>query len=84
MQGLGEFEIPRGDRHDRTESHRGKVTAAIRGLLHDAGRGVGIVRHHDASAGRNMEVAEKVALAEGRDEQLLGIPPIGVAVEDPV
>ena len=84
VKGKSEVGVTRRNRHDRTESHSGEVSASIRRLLHDAGRVIRVVRHHNAVARRDMEVAEQVALAERRDEQLLGIPPIGIAVKDPV
>ena len=84
VKGKSELGVTLRNRHDRTESHSDEVSPSIHRLFHDAGRFIRVVRHHNAVARRNMEVAEQVALAERRDEQLLGIPPIGVAVEDPV
>ena len=84
VKGEGQVRVASRDRHDRTEGHSGEMSATIRRLLHDAGRVVRIIRHYNAVARRDMEVAEQVALAERCDEQFLGIPPIGIAVEDPV
>ena len=84
VQGSGEFGIPRRDRHDRAERHAGEMAATVRRLLHDAGGGIRVVRHEDPVACCDMQIAEEVALAEGGDEHLLGIPPVDIAMEDPV
>lgn len=84
VKGEGQVRVAGRDRHYRTEGHSGEISTTIRRLLHNAGRVVRIVSHHDAVTRRDMEVAEQVTLAERRDEQFLGIPSIGIAVEHPV
>ncbi|MCU1584468.1 MAG: hypothetical protein JWM49_1024 [Microbacteriaceae bacterium] len=59
------------------------MAAAVRRLLHGADRGIRVVRDDDAAGGRDMQVAEQVALAEGGHEHLLGVPAVDVSVKDP-
>jgi len=84
MQRQGEIGVPGRNSHDRAQGDRGKVTATIRRLLHGADRGIRVIRDDDAVARRDMKIAEQVALGQGGDEQLFRVPPVLIAMEDPI
>ena len=84
MQGKSTVRVARRDGHHRSQRYRSEMAAAIRRLLHGASGGIRVVRDDHAVAGGNMEIAEQVALGERGDEHLLGIPSIGIAVENAV
>ncbi len=84
MQRLGELSVPAGDRDDGAKRHRREVATAVVSLLHCSRCGIRVCGDDDAVAGRDVQVAEEMALAESRQEQLFGVPAIGVAAEGPI
>ncbi len=76
-----ESRITGGDGHHRPERHRGEVATAIRGLLHHAGRRIGIADDDNPVARCDVQIAQQMALCEGPDEQFLRVPAVGVAEE---
>ncbi len=70
-----------GDCHDGAQHDLLEVPAAVRRLDHHALRRVLVGRDHDPADGAAMQVRQHVALAEGCDEQQLGVPAVGVAAE---
>ncbi len=60
-----------------------EVPTAIRSRDENALGGVGVRLDDDAVRDRDVEVTQQVALSKGRDQHLLGIPPVDVAVEHP-
>ena len=81
----GGLEVVGGfDGDDGVQDHRTEVAAAAGGLDHRAHRLVGVVGDDDAVADGDVQVAQHVALAERGEQQLFGVPTVGVAVEGAV
>jgi hypothetical protein len=69
-----------GDRHHRRERHL-REAPAVAVLKHRAGRSVLIGGDDDAFERAQRQVREHVAVGEARDQQLLGVPALGLAPE---
>ena len=68
----------------RTQGRLAERAAAAAVLDHRARRGIRVPAHDHPVTGGDVQVREHVALAERGEQQLLGIPPLAVAVEDAV
>ena len=83
MELLRQHRVSSGDGHDGMQHDLDKRSAAVGVDVQGSGRRIRVCLDDDAALGRDVQVAEHVALGEGADELLLGIPAFGIAVEGP-